>query len=739
MTIWRGSHYNMFFTLVQPGTATPADITGWKFRSQIRDKNSDQNYMIELTTENGGVVIHDAAAGRIELVITASQNENFSLGNVVGDMFRTDVVPGPERLFGFKDRVRRPVTREGDTQTGGDTGGDTGGGGSGIPGPPGPAGPVGPQGPEGPPGTGSDITITGSELIIGGGDLSADIVLTVFKASGEETSAGLIDNKAITPLSLSVPLSAIQAQIDDLQTQIDAITASTPGAPVNTSLPSLSGTTTEGETLTVFGGTWTGLAPITYTRQLKRDGVAIPGATGVSYVLQAADVGKMITVMVTAINDVGSTPATSAAVGPVLPIPAALILISHGQSLARRQPPTVTFGVTIADYFMPVGGIDQEELLYYTGSDSHLQKIKNFDSFVPFQEHATNGESWGSGLGYQFRQNTSNGPMIFFSPADGARHWRELRPGINKWGHLLMYVYRANQYFIGLGEQKITPRMFWTQIEADCDTIAPGGGTSEAVVTAAETQQIQEEVLRLYHRDMKLVFGKDMSHLPVYITPLNSAHYEDVTLAPPHPRASAASRYAQAGQLAACKANPKLILLPPHYQFWEFMDSDGVHLSGPGRRLHAELCATVADRVEGGTAYMAPHVLSATRSGVTVTALCHFPGGGGGVRDTTTFADPGTAHWADQKYGVQFWDDTTSTFINISDATVSGSTMTVTLASPPAGAGQLRIAQLPWTAAPTALNDWTARSNFRDATLSVTAEDSTVLYHYMVPQSIAVT
>ena len=579
-------------------------------------------------------------------------------------------------------------------------------------------------------------TITGNELIIGSGDLTANFALTVFKASGEETSAGVVDNKAVTPLGLAAPLQVIQARLDDLQAQIDAIGSTVSGVPVNTGLPSISGIFTEGKTLTVFSGTWTGTAPITYTRQLKRNGVDIPGATGGSYVLQAADVGAMITVTVTATNIAGSASATSVAVGPIAPIPAALLVISHGQSLARRQPPTVTTGVTIADYFMPAGGYDPVDFPNHTGNDDHLQKIDNYDTFVPFQEHSA-GESWGSGLGYQFRQAPNNGPMIFFTPARGAYHWRSLRPGTGPWGNMLAFAYRAYEHLVAQGEPNIKVRMVWTHIESEADTIAPGG-SAEPIITAAEAQQIQEEVLRFYQRDMTLVFGRDMSDLPLYITPLNSAHYDDVSLASPHPKAGAASRKAQAGQLAACLANPKLILLPPHYQFYTYMNGDGVHLGGQGRRYHAELCATVIERVENGTAYFAPHVISATRSGAVITANCHFPGGAGGVRDTTTFADPGTTYWTDQKYGVQFWDNTTAAFIAVSDVTISDSTMTVTLFSTPAGAGELRIAQLPWTTATTAPTDWTARSNFRDAALSVTAEDATVLYHYMIPQSIGV-
>jgi hypothetical protein len=303
------------------------------------------------------------------------------------------------------------------------------------------------------------------------------------------------------------------------------------------------------------------------------------------------------------------------------------------------------------------------------------------------------------------------------------------------------FVYHAYEHFHAQGEQNIGVRFFWTHGESESDTIPPGGGGSEAIATATEIQAIQEEVLKYYHWDMTLLFGRDMSALPMYVSPLNSAHYDDNTLSAvnTHPARGGASRRTQAGQLAAANANPKIILLPPNYQQYLFMDGDGVHMLGQGRRYYAELAASVAERVEGGGAYKPPHVLSATRVGAVITANCHFPGGAGGVRDTTTFADPGTAHWADQKYGIQFWDDTTAAFITVSDATISGSTLTVTLAATPGGAGDLRIAQLPFATVATGTTDWTARCNFRDASLTVTAENSTVLYHYMLPQTVRVT
>jgi len=86
-------------------------------------------------------------------------------------------------------------------------------------------------------------------------------------------------------------------------------------APVNTVLPAITGTATEGQTLTASAGTWTG-SP-TYSYQWKRGGVSIDGATASTYLLVSADVGSTITVTVTATNAGGSASATSAATASV--------------------------------------------------------------------------------------------------------------------------------------------------------------------------------------------------------------------------------------------------------------------------------------------------------------------------------------------------------------------------------------------------------------------------------------
>jgi acid phosphatase type 7 len=87
--------------------------------------------------------------------------------------------------------------------------------------------------------------------------------------------------------------------------------------PSNTALPTISGSVVVGQTLTASPGSWTN-SPTSYAYQwLQCDSsgancVAISGATGSTYVLVRADLGKTIRVTVIASNDAGSSaPATS--------------------------------------------------------------------------------------------------------------------------------------------------------------------------------------------------------------------------------------------------------------------------------------------------------------------------------------------------------------------------------------------------------------------------------------------
>jgi Ca2+-binding RTX toxin-like protein len=86
------------------------------------------------------------------------------------------------------------------------------------------------------------------------------------------------------------------------------------GVPKNTVPPKITGTPAVGKTLTCSLGSWTGSPPPTFTRQWRRNGAAIAGATAAKYVVKAADAGKSLTCTVTATNSAGHTSKTSAAV-----------------------------------------------------------------------------------------------------------------------------------------------------------------------------------------------------------------------------------------------------------------------------------------------------------------------------------------------------------------------------------------------------------------------------------------
>ena len=88
------------------------------------------------------------------------------------------------------------------------------------------------------------------------------------------------------------------------------ITAGTYAAPVNSSPPFISGTTTIDSVLTSTLGGWLN-SPTSYAFQWNRNGSPIASATTSSYTLVQADSASAITCVVTATNALGSTPSTS--------------------------------------------------------------------------------------------------------------------------------------------------------------------------------------------------------------------------------------------------------------------------------------------------------------------------------------------------------------------------------------------------------------------------------------------
>lgn len=114
--------------------------------------------------------------------------------------------------------------------------------------------------------------------------------------------------------------------IDSYSTAVGPIVAL--AVPDNTTLPSISGFAQEGTTLVGDDGVWLN-SPTSFNRQWLRDGVAINGAVGTSYMLAAADIGHVITYRVTGINALGTgETVTSAATATIVADPGTITRVS---------------------------------------------------------------------------------------------------------------------------------------------------------------------------------------------------------------------------------------------------------------------------------------------------------------------------------------------------------------------------------------------------------------------------
>jgi hypothetical protein len=108
--------------------------------------------------------------------------------------------------------------------------------------------------------------------------------------------------------------------------------AASSAAPTNQTLPTISGTTEVGSTLTATSGSWAGTTPITYAYQWRRCGTSggscsnISGADQSTHTLRNSDRGNTLRVRVTAKNADGSAQvesAQTAVIAAATPPPAA--------------------------------------------------------------------------------------------------------------------------------------------------------------------------------------------------------------------------------------------------------------------------------------------------------------------------------------------------------------------------------------------------------------------------------
>lgn len=120
-----------------------------------------------------------------------------------------------------------------------------------------------------------------------------------------------------------------------------------PEYPVNTVSPSISGTATQGNTLSATNGTWnsdSAYAPSSYTYQWTRDGSNIGSATSSTYTTVSADIGNAIACKVTGTNFRGDTTITSSnsiTVTAPMPSPPASLTLTNGTPVPG-QPASAT-------------------------------------------------------------------------------------------------------------------------------------------------------------------------------------------------------------------------------------------------------------------------------------------------------------------------------------------------------------------------------------------------------------
>ena len=131
------------------------------------------------------------------------------------------------------------------------------------------------------------------------------------------------------------------------------ITTSAVITPANTAVPTISGTTTFGETLTSTTGTWSN-SPTSYTYQWSRSATSggsysnISGAVNSTHRLVAADVGQYLKVTVTATNASGSASATSVATAQIASGSASASITIGPGNFVFRQAKNISAVATVA-------------------------------------------------------------------------------------------------------------------------------------------------------------------------------------------------------------------------------------------------------------------------------------------------------------------------------------------------------------------------------------------------------
>lgn len=83
ITVYQGATFKKEWAIYDSEDDSPYNLVGWTARMQIRAKKKSETPMIELTTENGGIVLDTTTdQSTITIYISAEDTASFSSGGV---------------------------------------------------------------------------------------------------------------------------------------------------------------------------------------------------------------------------------------------------------------------------------------------------------------------------------------------------------------------------------------------------------------------------------------------------------------------------------------------------------------------------------------------------------------------------------------------------------------------------------------------------------------------------------
>ncbi|GAA2239340.1 hypothetical protein GCM10010401_09720 [Rarobacter faecitabidus] len=174
-------------------------------------------------------------------------------------------------------------------------------------------------------------------------------------AVGKAVSVQIGADRVIVGNADGTPATSKDFAFDVSTGQLAIGTALKAAAPRNTGLPQISGAASFGSTLRASSGKWTGAA-IAYTYQWQRAGKPIAGAVGIAYKVAQADIGKAITVKVTATSP-GSLSGTATSKSITATKGKAKITVKAPKKVKAKKGTTVAVKIAVPGIAKPTGSL----------------------------------------------------------------------------------------------------------------------------------------------------------------------------------------------------------------------------------------------------------------------------------------------------------------------------------------------------------------------------------------------